>query len=345
MARLRVGVVGLGGNGRAFVRGYAMSELCELAAVCDLDPQKTAQAAEIAAEMGEPPRQYTELAAMLERENLDALSVHTPDHLHADPFIMGLEAGCHVLVEKPMGNTIEDLERMTEAARGSDRKTMVGHILRFNPFFAEVHRLCSSGELGEIFYLEADYFHNLLRQAAPERINPYIGGINWWLDHEKVIVGGGAHQFDLLRWFAGSHCVEVCGYGNSIAFPAMKHHDCVCAVFQLASGAVAKVAAAYGIVGPRPDLCNLEVYGTEGTIRGGKLISGEEHEPDVRDLRVDYSGHPFEPEIEHFLRCIIDDTNPLIDAFEGANSAAPVIMAAESAATGGRRVEVPYFAR
>jgi len=142
----------------------------------------------------------------------------------------------------------------------------------------------------------------------------------------------------------------VCGYGNSIAWravapSAMRHHDCMCAIFKLASGAVAKVGAAYGVVGPRPELLNLEVYGTEGTIRGGKLITGDEHEPNVEDLCVEYSGHPFEPEIEHFLRCIIDDAQPLVDAFEGANSAAPTIMAAESIAAGGRPMEVPYFAR
>ncbi|MGD9495886.1 MAG: Gfo/Idh/MocA family protein [Armatimonadota bacterium] len=345
MAQLRVGVVGLGGNGRAFVRGYAMSELCELVAVCDLDPERTAYAAELAGEEGASPAQYNDLGAMLTSADLDALSVHTPDHLHAEPFVMGLQAGCHVLVEKPMGNSIEDLQRMTAAARASDRKTLVGHILRFNPFFAEVHRRIAAGELGEVFYLEADYFHNLLRQADPARVNPFIGNINWWLEHEKVIVGGGAHQFDLLRWYAGSHCVEVCGYGNSIAFAAMRHHDCMCAIFKLASGAVAKVGAAYGVVGPRPELCNLEVYGTKGTVRGGMLITGDDKDPDIEDLRTQYSGHPFEPEIEHFLRCIIDDTEPLIDAFEGANSAAPTIMAAESVAAGGRPMEVPYFAR
>lgn len=342
MSGLRVGVVGLGGNGRAFVRGYAASELCDLVAVCDLHPDRVEQAA---SDVGGLPAKYTDLDAMLDGAGLDVLSVHTPDHLHADPFIAGLQAGCHVLVEKPAGNTIEDLERMTEAARASDRKTLVGHILRFNPVYAEVHRRCAAGELGQIFYLEADYFHDLKRQAAPERANPFIGGINWWLEHEKVIVGGGAHQFDLLRWYADSYAVEVTGFGNSIAFPEMRHPDCMCAVFRLASGAVAKVGAAYGVVGPRPDWLNLEVYGTEGTVRGGKLITGDHDSPTVEDLRAEYSGHPFEPEIAHFLRCIIDDTEPLVDAFEGANSAAATIIACESIEAGGEPMAVPFFAR
>jgi len=339
MDQLRVGVVGLGGNGRAFVGGYLVSERAELVAVCDLNPERVqAVREEHGIEKG-----YRDLGEMLEKESLDVLSVHTPDHLHADPFIAGLEAGCHVLVEKPMGNTLEDLERMTAAARASDRKSLVGHILRFNPFFAEVKQLCAAGELGEIFYLEADYLHRLVRQGDPQRVNPYIGNINWWLDHEKPIVGGGAHQLDLLRWYAASNVVEAFAYGNSIAFPAMKHDDCMAAVFKMESGVVAKVTGAYGVVGPRPAHCKLEVYGTQGTIRDGQLIRGEHDQPEIRDLAArQISGHPFEPEIEHFLGCIIEDAPTLTDAFDGANSAAATIMAAESILSG-RPEAVPVF--
>jgi len=339
MAGLRVGVVGLGGNGRAFVRGYLASKRAELVAVCDLDPERVQMVRdEHGVEVG-----YNDLDEMLTREHLDVLSVHTPDHMHADPFIAGLEAGCHVFVEKPMGNTMEDLERMTAAARASDHKTLVGHILRFNPFFAEVKELCAAGELGEVFYLEADYIHRLVRQGIAERTNPYLGNINWWLDHEKPIVGGGGHQLDLLRWYADSNVVAAFGLGNSIAFPAMKHDDCMVGVFKMESGAVAKVTGAYGVVGPRPQHCNLAVYGTEGTIRGGQLIKGEHDEPEITDLATkQISGHPFEPEIEHFLECIIEDEPTLTDAFDGANSAAATIMAAESILSG-RPEPVPVF--
>ena len=333
MTKPRVGVVGLGHNGAAHATVYYHSPNAELVAVCDFAPEKTAS---FKAGVG----------AGEEVANLDVLSVNTSDHLHADPFVKGLQAGCHVLVEKPMGNTLEDLERMTAAARASDRKTMVGQILRFNPFYQEVHRLCASGAMGELFYLEADYIHNLHYQADPSRINPYLGNINWYLEHEKVLVGGCSHQFDLLRWFADSYAVEVKGYGNRIAFPAMKHPDCMCAVVQLASGAICKLTGAYGNVGPRPDFNNLEIYGTKGTIRQGKAILGEGHDNvTVTDLsQHEIAGHPYEPEIEHFLACIRDDTEPLVDAFAGANSAAAMIVATEAVETG-QTLPVPYFTR
>jgi UDP-N-acetylglucosamine 3-dehydrogenase len=344
MPNLRVGLVGLGHNGLAHAHVWRHHEHADLVGLCDLNPARTQQAHE-ALGAAESCARYTSLDEMLKHAQLDVLSVNTSDHLHAEPFVKGLRAGCHVLVEKPMGNTLDDLYAMTEAARLSDRKMMVGQILRFNPYNKEVHRLCASGELGEIFYLEADYLHGLKTQADPSRLNPYTGNLNWYLEHEKVLVGGCSHQFDLLRWYAGSYAVEVMGYGNSVAFPAMKHPDCMCAVVKLASGAVCKLTGAYGIVGPRPDFNNLEVYGTAGTVRGGKVWRGEGDEAQVQDISAtQITGHPYEPEIDHFIDCILNDRPPLVDAFEGANSAAAMIVATEAVETG-KVLPVPHFVR
>lgn len=345
MQKLRVGVVGIGHNGLAHTRVYWQSPRAELVGICDFDRSKLQQC-KATVGFDDSVGLFTDLDEMLAQGRLDVLSVNTPDHLHAAPFIRGLQAGCHVIVEKPMGNTLADLQAMTDAARASDRKTMVGQILRFNPYHQAVHELCASGRLGEIFYLQADYIHGLQVQADATRINPHIGNINWYLEHEKVLVGGCSHQFDLLRWFAGSHAVEVMGYGNRIAFPAMKHPDCMTALVKLASGAVCKLTGAYGVVGPRPEYNNLQVYGTKGTIRGATVMLGEGHdveeEFDLSDREI--TGHPYEPEIEHFLDCIIHDRPPLVDAFEGANSAAAMIVATEAVETG-QVLPVPRFER
>jgi predicted dehydrogenase len=340
MDQVRVGLVGLGGNGRGFVRGYQQSEKAELVCVCDLLEERRAA---VQAEAG-VERTYANLVEMLEQEEFDLLSVHTSDHLHAEPFVLGLEAGRHVFVEKPMGNMMEDLDRMTEAARASDRKTMVGQILRFNPYFARIKELCANGDLGELFYLEGDYIHHLLGQGAPERFNPAIG-MNWYLEREIPLVGGGIHPFDLLRWYADSTVVEVEGMANAIAFPAMKNPDCQVALFRLKSGALCKTAACYGPVGPMALYYNVTVYGTRGTVRNGTLWQGEGHDAPTTDLSALYhQGHPYNPEIEHTLECLLEDQPTLVDAFEGANSTAPVILAARSAEWG-RPLEVPEYRR
>ena len=341
MEKLRVGVVGLGGNGCAWVRGYGASAHAEVVGLCDLWPERLGGARQHAPQA----RGYADLDEMLCDERPEVLSVHTRDHLHAEPFVKGLEAGCHVLVEKPMGNTLGDLDRMCNAARRSDRKTRVGQILRFNPLFAELKRLVVDGVFGDLFYMEADYIHNLFVQADPARLNPHIGNLNWYLQHELPIVGGGVHQLDLLRWYADCNVVEVCGFGNAIAFPAMANNDCMAALFRFESGAVAKVTALYGPVGDRPPDANLALYGTKATFRRGQLMVGEGHDAEVTDLSdLGIQGHPFEPQLEHFLECLREDKPTLVDAFNGANSAAATIMAAEAIRTGEVQ-RVPVYAR
>lgn len=339
MAALTVAIVGMGHNGRAWAEAYERNSRAEVVALCDLSAQRLGEAL-----VAHPQAKgYANLGELLERERPHVLSIHTPDHLHAGPFVQGLEAGCHVLCEKPMANSMGDLVRMVEAARRSDRKTHIGQVLRFNPLFAEVKRLCEEGVLGEIFYLEADYIHNLLYQGDDSRINPAIGNINWYLEHEIPIVGGGVHQLDLLRWFVGQPITHTCGFGNSIAFRAMKNPDCMVALFHFAGGAVAKVAALYGPVGPRPPHANLAIYGTRGTIRGGQLMVGKVHDVQVRDLSaLDIAGHPYDPQVEYFLDCIQEDRPSEVDALEGARSAAAALAAAEAIRTG-EMVEVEQF--
>jgi len=340
MDKVRVGVIGCGGNGRRFMQCYRECPDSELVAICDLSEERlndTGDALAIA-------KRYTRIEELLEKEDLDCVSVHTSDPFHREPFVKAMDAGKHVFVEKPFGNTVEDVEDMVAAARRSDRKTLVGHILRFNPYFARIKELADAGELGDIFYLGADYIHNLCVQGAPERFNPAIG-MNWYLEKEIPIVGGGVHQLDLLRWYSRSNVVEVSGYGNRIAFPEMKNPDCQAAVFKMESGAVAKVTALYGPVGPRPEHCNMEVYGTKGTARGATLHLGSGHDAEAHDLsELAIAGHPYNPEVEHFIDCILNDKPPLTDAIDGANSAIACILAAEAIRTGEPKA-VPIYTR
>ena len=87
-------------------------------------------------------------------------------------------------------------------------KIAVGYILRFNPVYRGDPRALRSGQLGQIYYLEGDYIHNLLYQAKQTDTRT---GVNWYLEYERPIVGGGSHPLDLLRWFSGAQVVEVAG--------------------------------------------------------------------------------------------------------------------------------------
>jgi len=150
-----VAVVGLGHNGRAFCRAYAENPAARLAAVCERDPERLRAACYEHDVAG-----YADYS-FLDRDDIHAVSVHTPDHLHAEAFIAALQAGKHVFVEKPFANSMDDVRRMLAAAPASDRVAMCGQVLRFNPVFRGVKQWVDAGALGDLFYLEADYIHDL----------------------------------------------------------------------------------------------------------------------------------------------------------------------------------------
>ena len=336
MDKVGIGVIGLGNTGLANVRIAKRHPRCSFVAGADLLPERVERAkAEFGLDWGS-----TDYHDLLAREDVHIVCVNTPDHLHAEPFVDALKAGKHVFVEKPMADNIEDLRKMVEAASEADTKTLVGHILRFNPLIREVKRLIGEGELGQVFYMEADYIHDLRCQADPERFNPAIG-MNWWLQREHPMIGGGCHQIDYLRWFIEDNVAEVQAYSNHMAFPEMKEDDCNVAILRFKGGCIAKVAAVYGPVGPRPAADKLAVYGTKATIMG-EMICRDEKEGFV-PLGVSWrSGHPFDPQLDHFIRCVLDGEKPITDARDGANSAAAAICAALAAKTGGP-VRVPEF--
>jgi predicted dehydrogenase len=340
---IRVGIIGLGHNGQAHLATHQALGKSEVVALCDANAELLKAVAEKSG-IRWTFRSAEELCA---RNDLDAVSINTGDPFHKEPFLAALRRGKHVLVEKPLANTVEDVEEMVAATRAADPRLRiaVGYILRFNPVFEAVHALCRSGRLGEIYYLEGDYIHNLLYQANQ---TDTATGVNWYLDFEKPIVGGGSHPLDLLRWFTGAQVIEASGYSARQAFPAMREDDCQVALLRFDTGAIAKVAALYG---PRCEMApyyNLRVYGTLGTVEKDQtaiaIEPGNVHprfEP-IPGARL--SGHPYEPEIRDWLDAIELDRPPRCDLYDGANSTVATLVAAQAMAAK-KPLPVPIYRR
>lgn len=340
---IRVGFVGLGHNGQAHLGTHRKAGRSEVAAVCDANP---ALLEKVSREFG-IDRTYRSAEELCSQPDIDAVSIHTGDPFHKEPFLAAVRHGKHVLIEKPVTNTLEDLEEMVAAARAADPhlKLAVGYILRFNPVFEAIHALCRSGRLGDIYYLEGDYIHNLLYQANQ---TDTATGVNWYLDDEKPIVGGGSHPLDLLRWFTGANVVEASGYSARKAFPAMHEDDCQVALLHFDTGAIAKVAALYG---PRCEMAvfyNLRVYGTLGTVERDTVAisrAADEVHPAFEPVMGErVAGHPFEPEILDWLEAIETNRPPRCDFFDGANSTAATLVAAQAMAAK-RPLPVPVYSR
>ena len=324
--KVKVGFVGLGHNGLAHLRTHVAAGRTEVVALCDRNEERLRQAA---AESG-ARRTYRDVCALVADPEVEAVSISTGDNDHREPFVMAVSAGKHVLIEKPLANSEADVLAMVEAARraGPQLKIQVGYILRFNPVFVEIHRLCRHGDLGEIYYLEGDYIHNLLYQKNQW---DQVTGTNWYLDHERPMVGGGSHPLDLLRWFSGKQVTQVWGGSNRFAFPEMRNDDCQVCLFRFEDGSLAKVAALYGPRCAMAPFYNLRVYGTKGTVERDTVAlsqNADDVHPAFAPVNADRAkGHPYLPEIEDWLDAIVQDRAPRTPLWDGANSTLATLCA------------------
>ena len=326
---LRVGFVGLGHNGLAHAQAHQRLGRSVIAALCDRRPDRLQQAATL---LG-VDRLYQD-DAICAAPDLDAISIHTGDDQHLEPFCRALAAGKHVLVEKPLANSEAAVRAMVAAAQQADPelKIQVGYILRFNPVFAALRAQVAAGALGRIYYMEADYIHNLLYQQ--QQTDP-VTGRNWYLEEELPMVGGGSHPLDLLRWLSGQEVVRVHALANHVAFPQMRHDDCVAALFGFADGSIAKVAALYGPRCAMAPYYNLRLYGTRGTVERDRLAvaaGDDDVHPEFQPVTADrVIGHPYDAEIEDWLDAIAEHRPPRTSLLDGARSTLATLVAVRSA--------------
>lgn len=145
---IRAAVIGVGSMGQNHARIYNEIEDVDLVAVSDVD-NKLAE--KIASRY--KTRCYSEYKAMLGEEKLDLVSVAVPTKLHHKVALYAMERGLHVLVEKPIADTVPNAQEISRGAQDQNRILMVGHVERFNPAVTELKRRLDEGHLGRIFQI------------------------------------------------------------------------------------------------------------------------------------------------------------------------------------------------
>ncbi|MBP1154619.1 MULTISPECIES: Gfo/Idh/MocA family oxidoreductase [unclassified Paenibacillus] len=193
----RIGIIGCGGiaNGK-HMPALKNQPNAEMVAFCDIVEERAHEAAK---QFGaEGAKVYTDYRELLADASLDIVHVCTPNDSHADISIASLEAGKHVMCEKPMAKTAADARRMVEAAKRTSKKLTVGYQNRFRSDSQYLKQLCSDGELGDIYYAKA---HAIRRRAVP------TWGV--FLDEEKQgggpLIDIGTHALDLTLWMMDNY--------------------------------------------------------------------------------------------------------------------------------------------
>jgi UDP-N-acetyl-2-amino-2-deoxyglucuronate dehydrogenase len=148
-------------------------------------------------------RVYATYEELLADPEIQAVSLCTPPNRHPQETIAAAEAGKHVLIEKAVANDIQSLRAMDNSVRKAGVKTVVSFVLHWNLEFQWIKRMLAEGAIGEIFYAEVDYWHN---------IGPWYGQYAWNIKKEiagSSFLSAGCHAVDAMRYFIQEEVVEV----------------------------------------------------------------------------------------------------------------------------------------
>jgi len=213
--KLKVGVIGTGGISRVHFRGYIHSRAAKIYALADVDAAALARRAD---EYDVPAeRCFTDYRKLLKLDELDAVSICTPNLLHARQSIDALRAGKHVLCEKPMAMNPREAQRMVDAAKATGKKLQIGLHQRFRNDAAFVKRLIEQGRLGKIYYARC---RAVRRRGVPS------WGVFGQLDKQGGggLIDIGVHQIDLTWWLMGCpRPVSVSGQAYQTIGPEPGH--------------------------------------------------------------------------------------------------------------------------
>ena len=349
MNKIGVGLISGGGiAAEGHIRGYQADPRCEIVALWDIDQAKAhAQAQRLGALSATI---CTTLSELLNRADVQAISICSPDHLHGEHAYAALQAGKHILCEKPMTTTHEDAVRLVQATRQTGLIFLAGQIIHHQPAYQAMVAAYRAGEIGEAWLAEGDYISDMRRYYGPEGETP------WRTDAQApqdILLGGGCHPLGVMLWAMQTRVKQVFAYANHKAEPTLPLNDCYLVSMTFENGAIGKLIAASGNRGAAPTGGRLVLYGTKGTLWGGKLYRNnpalrrtevirdfwaefEAHQPHVQGTRqVQY----WAEQCSHFLDCIEGKAQPVTSVEEGARIVVALCAAIESAHTG-RPVEV-----
>jgi predicted dehydrogenase len=269
---------------------------------------------------------YDDFAQALAHPGVEIVSICTPQHVHCRNVLEAAAAGKHLVIEKPVGISLEELRVMRQAVRRAGVKTVVSFVLRWNPLFRRLKSMLAQGALGRPYCVEADYLsHNGSWWAGWNDTRTEAQGVS-------AMLVAGCHAVDAARWFASTEefsaadPVEVFalagGYRKGSAreynpfshtwtqdAPPMEYDGLETVLVRFANGVLGKVSVNFDCI--TPYRFPVRIFGDRGSVfdhrcwlpaAGGppRWIELPEIQPDSSDV----SHHPFQAQMDHFVECL-----------------------------------------
>jgi predicted dehydrogenase len=199
--RIRLGFIGLGNRGDQVLDGFLEHKDCEVVAVCDLYAPYLDFASK---KIGGEPKHYKDYQKILERKDIDAVVINTPDHWHALQTIHACQAGKDVYVEKPLSLCVDEGRKMVNAARKHERVTQCGIMRRSAPACKEAADLIRAGAIGHVTAVRAFHVQNEFPKGIgnpPNEAPPKDLDWETWLGPAPLVPYNKNRTFYRFRWF------------------------------------------------------------------------------------------------------------------------------------------------
>lgn len=361
--RIHLGCIGVANRGGQLMSAFSKHADCEFAALCDVDKNTLAKAA---GKLENKPETFADFRRLIDRKDLDAIVIATPDHWHAIQAITACDAGKDVYVEKPLSITIFEGRRMVAAARRNRRIVQVGTQRRSGKLNAQAHELVASGGIGKVTVCRAYHRSNMAPSGighappseppasldwdmwlGPRPVRPYQATIapykfRWWHLYSSQIANNGIHYLDLMRWLTDDLApISVCAMGGRFAVDDDRTiPDTMEANFEFPAGRLV-VFGVYETCGNQTMALGglVELRGTKGTLfvsdNSYEVLpeSGGQFQADVskpRMGRLKQQGSDGDLTAQHarnFLDCVKSRAVPNADIEQGHRSTTMSLLA------------------
>jgi predicted dehydrogenase len=336
---VKIGIIGCGKIAQVrHLPEYAANPCAQLIGYYDINAERAKM---VAGQYG--GKVYESYQSLLADPRIDAVSVMTSNATHSEITVAALDAGKHVLCEKPMAMNLEECEAMVEAARRTSKKLMLGHNQRLTKTHRKAKALIAAGDIGNIITFRTQFGH-----AGPDTWS--VDGKNsWFFDKNQAVLGAmadlGIHKTDLIQYLTGQRIVEVSAMIKTLdkrdesgaLIPVDDNSICI---YKLNGGAIGTMTASWTTYGCEDN--STVLYGTKGIMsiykdpaysiiidlrEGGRICYALDA---IQTITIQTASGV----IDLFIKCIMEDIEPEISGEEALSAMKAIFAAVESSRTG-----------
>jgi len=295
-------------------------------------------------------RLYTDYRKLVDDPDVDIVAICSPQHLHVEQAVLAAEAKKHMVVEKPIAISLEQLKMIRDAVRKAGVKTVVGFVLRWNPLFETIKSLLAENALGDVYYVETGY---------NSHIAEWWSGWKWAKTREYGVSSflvAGIHALDAARWLSSkekekaSNITEVFAYAGGYRYGKedIGYYGLEVLLAKFENGAIGKINSNFDCANPY--YFPLSIFGDKGTVINNRVWAPSKFPgqtdwvtiptilPDTADVRH----HPFECEVNHFVDCILKNKESHCNVEDAVNTH-EAALAAIISYTENRPVKLPLI--